>query len=101
MTNMAYGNKIVHDFKIGFDFGKHFINQTYSLIAFNDELIKVVLLKKYRFLRSTTQGSIRRDSKKKKNHPWRPPFKKAEKGKNKSIFTKNITPRPRAYPDGS
>ena len=49
-------NKIMHKFKIGFDFVKHFFNQMYNLDIFNDEKSKV-----NRFLRSAAQDLIRRD----------------------------------------
>ena len=35
--------KIIHNFKIGFKFVKHFLNQTYILAVFNEALSKVIL----------------------------------------------------------
>ena len=46
----------MHNFKIGFNFVKHYLNQTYILALGNDETSKLILFSKInRFLRSTTQ----------------------------------------------
>ena len=33
----------MHNFKIGFDFVQHFLNQTYILAVFNDKTSKIIL----------------------------------------------------------
>ena len=55
-------NKIMHIFKIRFKYVKTFLIQTYKLAVFKGERSKVILFSKINlFLRSATQGSIRRD----------------------------------------
>ena len=46
----------MHNFKIAINFVKHFLNQSYILAAFKNDRTKVVILKKYQLLCSTTQG---------------------------------------------
>ena len=68
---------LMHNFKIGFNFAKHyFLNQTYVLPVFNDKESKVNLFWKInRFLRSRTSGLIHRDFIKKINNIFITRFK--------------------------
>ena len=41
--NYFFGNKIIHNFKIGFNDVKHFLNQTYILPVFIEKASKMIL----------------------------------------------------------
>ena len=57
-TKIIFVNKTMHNFKIGYNFAEHFLNQTYILAAFNEKASKAISFWKInRFLRSTTQSS--------------------------------------------
>ena len=49
--------KTMHNFKIGYNFVKHFFNQTYIVVVFNEKASKAILFGKInRLLRSNDTG---------------------------------------------